>query len=104
MTVNTLPLFVPDHAEIGLPPIPDQGILKKISRLQAAGFVVGRRDPNMNRAFAGKFMIAEGYEPGTTQDDAQGGDGVWCIVGDDIATLTREAFYFFCDTLPEEDA
>ena len=99
----SLPTHLPDHEALGLPPIPDQSIVKQIRALQAAGFVVGKRDPNMNRAFAGRFMVAEAYEPGTTQDDAQGGDGVWCIVGDDMATLVREAFSFFSDTLPKED-
>lgn len=95
--------YLPDYESLGLPPISDQIIVKQIRALQAAGFVVGKRDPNMNRAFAGRFMVAEAYEPGTTQDDAQGGDGVWCIVGDDMATLVREAFSFFSDTLPKED-
>lgn len=97
------PEYFPDHDALGLPPIPDQRIVTQLRALQAAGFVVGKRDPNMNRAFAGRFMVAEAYELGTMQDDAQGGDGVWCIVGDDMATLIREAFSFFADTLSGED-
>lgn len=65
------------------------------SLLKAKGFVVGPRDFNMNRAFEGRYMVAEPYEPGTVQDDAQGGDGVWCIVGHDLDKLCEEAVSFF---------
>lgn len=63
--------------------------------LRAHGFIVGPRDPNMNKAFEGRYMVAEAYEKGHEQDDAQGGDGVWCIVGDDMDKLTAEAVWFF---------
>lgn len=63
--------------------------------LRAHGFIVGRRDPNMNRAFEGQYMVAEPYPQGTAQDDAQGGDGVWCIVGDNLDQLIEEAINFF---------
>lgn len=93
------PKHFPDHEAYGLPPIPDQSIVAQIRALQAAGFVVGPRDPNMNRAFKGQYMVAEPYEAGTIQDDAEGGDGVWCIVGDDIIVLLREAISDFPNVL-----
>lgn len=93
------PEYFPDHESFGLPPIPAQGILTQIRALQDAGFIVGKRDPNMNRAFGGRYMVAEHYPAGTIQDDAQGGDGVWCIVGNDMAALLRDALSFFPETL-----
>jgi len=90
-----------DHDSYGLPPIPDKSIVTQIRALKAAGFVVGPRDPNMNRAFEGKYMVAEPYEAGTIQDDAQGGDGVWCLVGDDITVLLREAISYFPNVLDD---
>lgn len=65
------------------------------ARLEAMGFIVGERDPNMNTAFTGAFMVAEPYEPGYTQPDAMGGDGVWCIVGDDLGHLIEDAGSFW---------
>ena len=69
----------------------------KRAALEKMGFVIGKRDPNMNRAFAGRYMVAESYDAGTIQDDAQGGDGVWCIVGDHLEGLITEAAQFWCD-------
>lgn len=63
--------------------------------LENAGFVTGARDPLMNTAFNGAFMVAEPYPKGVTQQDAQGGDGVWCIVGDDLDLLRQEAVDFW---------
>ena len=89
------PHYEPDYADLGLPPIPDSGIVEDIRALRALGFVVGKRDPNMNRAFLGAYMVAEHYEAGTVQDDGEGGEGVWCIVGDDLTALIREAVSFY---------
>ena len=66
-----------------------------ISRLKREGFRVGARDPKMNTDFAGAFMVAEHYEDGYTQPDGMGGDGVWCIVGDDLNELVTTAADFF---------
>ena len=64
------------------------------SLLRSHGFVLGPRDPNMNTAFKGQFMVSEQYPPGYSQPDGMGGDGVWCIVGDDYDTLLAEAVTF----------
>lgn len=63
--------------------------------LEAMGFRIGARDPRMNTAFEGAFMVAEGYEDGHTQEDGQG--GVWCVVGDDLEQLIETAAGFFDD-------
>lgn len=67
--------------------------------LHAAGYYVGPRDPERNRTVSGEFMIAEALDVGPTDDASAGG---FCIVGDDLAELIREA----CDVLelPERDA
>lgn len=57
----------------------------KVAALVAAGYVVGPRDRNLNRAHEGRFMVAESYAPGTVTDDA--GSGPACIVGDDLHEL-----------------
>lgn len=57
--------------------------------LKQHGFVVGPRDPNMNKAFEGQYMVAEAYEKGHEQFSADG--GVWCIVGDDYNELLASA-------------
>lgn len=44
------------------------------SLLRSHGFVLGPRDPNRNKDFEGKFMVAEPMDDG------------WCIVGDDYET------------------
>ena len=64
-------------------------------RLEAAGFLVGDRDPGRNRAWEGRFMVAEPLDAGDEYptDDASG--GAWCIVGDDLDALMRETCAFF---------
>lgn len=56
--------------------------------LHAAGYYVGPRDPQRNTAHAGAFMVAESLDVGETEDASAGG---FCIVGDDLAELVREA-------------
>lgn len=68
--------------------------------LEDRGFIIGERDPNMNTAFAGRFMVAEPYEAGHTQPDGMGGDGVWCVVGDDLAHLIETSADFFAAMEP----
>jgi hypothetical protein len=67
-----------------------QSIERKRRRLEAAGFVVGPRDPRLNTDFPGIYMIAEPYEDDElpTRD---GSNGPWCIVGDDLHELITEA-------------
>lgn len=55
--------------------------------------VIAPRDRNMNKAFRGKWMVSEQYEPGHMQMD--GGGGVWCIVGNDLAALISTAYDIF---------
>ena len=61
--------------------------------LEANGFIVGERDPAMNSAYAGRYMVAEHYEPGHAQEDGDG--GVWCIVGDCLEFLIEETVNFW---------
>jgi hypothetical protein len=63
---------------------------ERIKELQTIGMFVGARDPNLNQAFSGRYMVAEPYEPGTVTEAAS--NGPWCIVGDDLAELVNDAF------------
>jgi hypothetical protein len=56
----------------------------------AHGLYLSERDPMINRAFEGKWQIAEHYEPGTETETAQ--DGPWAIVGDDRQALVAEGY------------
>lgn len=67
--------------------------MTKRERLEAAGFIVGKRDPAMNTAFTGQFMVSEEYDEGHTQPDGSG--GIWCIVGDDLNALIETASQFY---------
>lgn len=63
----------------------------KAEMLGDLGFIVGDRDPRLNMAFTGKFMVAEKYEDSQLPtDDAQ--YGPWCIVGDNLEELVETAF------------
>lgn len=55
-----------------------------------AGLYVTERDPNRNKAFKGRFMIAENLlSPENGTDDAS--TGGYCIVGDDLGKLIEDA-------------
>lgn len=59
-----------------------------IRALQRAGYYVGLRDPNRNRAFAGHFMVAQTLVDEPTDDASQYG---FCVVGDDLHALAFDA-------------
>lgn len=67
--------------------------------LESYGFTIGKRDPNLNSAFDGKFMVAEEYKAGTKTRDAA--NGPWCIVGNDLEYLIEQAARFWCDLIPD---
>lgn len=54
------------------------------------GFYVGDRNPDRNKDFPGKYMVAEEYDIGRPTNDAS--TGGFCIVGDDLDTLIGNAF------------
>lgn len=59
--------------------------------LEQHGFTVGARDPRVNRAFTGKFMVIEQHEDSQLPtDDAR--NGPWAIVGDDLDDLIEQAY------------
>lgn len=58
-------------------------------RLEAAGFYIGPRNPNRNRAFKGKYMVAQSNPPDLVTDDAR--HGGFCVVGDDLDELIAHA-------------
>lgn len=66
--------------------------MRAVVELKNMGWLVGERDPNMNRAFAGQFMVAEPLAEGDPYPTADASDGRFCIVGDDLEALAREAF------------
>lgn len=62
---------------------------QKISDLETMGFKVGERDPAINSAFNGKFMVVEDYGEGPS--DSASGYG-YRIVGDHLNTMIERAW------------
>lgn len=69
--------------------------MNQVEILRKAGFLVGDRDPNMNRAFAGRFMVAEPLREGDPYPTDDASDGRFCAVGDDLDALAVHAVSFF---------
>lgn len=68
----------------------------KIKALEAMGFIVGPRDPHLNRKYPGGFMVVESHEESELPTD-DGSNGPWCIVGDDLDELVEEAYRVWAD-------
>lgn len=79
-------------------------LLDMVTELYEAGFYVGVRDPQRNRAFVGRFMVCENPHFGPTDDASTGG---FCIVGDNIRELVEDAYQHLLamkDDVDEEGA
>lgn len=67
--------------------------MNKTQFLEGFGYRIGSRDPRINTASEGKYMVcedfAEGDYPLPTRD---GSNGPWAIVGDDMDMLVNEAY------------
>lgn len=60
--------------------------------LYSRGYYIGPRDPNRNTDHAGEWMVCgDPVSDVVTKDASTGG---YCIVGDDMDTLIREAYDF----------
>lgn len=61
--------------------------------LTALGFTIGKRDPRVNTAYSGQFMVIEIHEESElpTKD---GSNGPWAVVGDDLGVLIKTAYNF----------
>jgi len=71
--------------------------MTKADELRSWGFTVGARDPRLNRAYAGQFMVVEWH----TEDELptwDGRDGPWCVVGDNLDALIEIAHDCWVDT------
>lgn len=73
----------------------DEEMQRRIEKLRSYGFIVGERDPNRNRAFAGRYMVAEPLEEGSPYPTDDASHGEWCLVGDDLPHLVMETISFF---------
>lgn len=62
------------------------------------GFVIGLRDPRVNRNYAGRYMVVEAHNPCELPTD-DGSNGPWCVVGNDLTALIGIGFDFLvgCD-------
>ena len=60
-------------------------------KLEEQSFVVGERDPRLNTDYAGRYMVVEAHDESElpTRD---GSNGPWCIVGDSLDALIKEAY------------
>lgn len=65
--------------------------MTSIEQLKQMGWHVGERDPLMNRAFSGKFMVSEPLQEGDPYPTDDASDGRFCLVGDDLNALATEA-------------
>lgn len=63
----------------------------KVAFLQSRGFTVGERDPRLNTAFKGAFMVVESHEESELPTE-DGRNGPWCIVGDNLDELVDRAY------------
>ena len=66
----------------------------KIAMLEKYGFTIGERDERLNTNYPGKHMVCEANHEDIGDYDlptADGGNGPWCIVGDDLDALVAEA-------------
>ena len=75
----------------------------KIAVLESYGFTVGERDPRLNTDYEGAFMVVEAsyhdigdYELPT----ANGANGPWCVVGDDLDELVETAYDYLVGLEP----
>jgi hypothetical protein len=75
----------------------------QIAWLVQRGFIVGARDPLRNTAFRGAYMVAEPCDPVLLPTEAADVGG-YCVVGDCLAAIVRDAFNFFYDPTNEETA
>lgn len=64
-------------------------LTKMVNHLQERGFYIGIRDPKRNKAFKGKWMVAEQVDIQIETDCAD--QGGYCVVGDDMNELIRDA-------------
>lgn len=74
---------------------------RKRRELTARGFIVGPRDPRLNRLWSGRWMVVDNDLAdvldalgATGTDDAS--RGPWCIVGDNLLELIEEAHWMWC--------
>lgn len=57
--------------------------------LHEAGYFIGPRDPERNKAFEGAFMVCQDVNAGPTDDARRGG---YCVVGHDLDDLIVNAY------------
>lgn len=72
--------------------------MNKLDELRKLGFIVGPRDPRLNRKYPGKFMVVESHDESELPTD-DGSNGPWCIVGDDLDALVQQAYDVWYDCL-----
>ena len=72
----------------------------QIALLRGSGFLVGDRDPGMNRAFSGRFMVAEPPGPDDPYPTDDASDGRYCVVGDNLVALAAATIEFFGLSVP----
>lgn len=80
--------------------------LAEAAELIGNGYTIGPRDPKLNTDHLGVFMIVEALEEWDGQPTENGANGPWCIVGDDLGAMIKEAHEFgagmiFDSYLPE---
>ena len=72
----------------------------KSDDLRAWGLMVGKRDPQRNTAFKGKFMVAEPISDAGLMPTTDARHGGYCIVGDNLDALVTTAHAWFGEVYP----
>ena len=75
---------------------------RQIELLRHSGFLVGDRVPGMNRAFSGRFMVAEPPGPDDPYPTDDASDGRYCVVGDNLVALAAATIEFFGLSFPPD--
>lgn len=80
--------------------------LAEAAELIGNGYTIAAREPKLNTDHMGVFMIAEALEEWDGTPTENGANGPWCLIGDDLAAMVKEAHDFgagmvFDSYLPE---
>ena len=72
----------------------------RAATLRSKGFFIGPRNPLLNTAFRGRFMVTDFDEQdGWKLPTKDARNGPRCIVGDDLPALIDDAYECFCHDL-----
>jgi len=69
-------------------------MLEQIQAVLDRGYVIAPRDARVNTLYEGQYMVVEEGYDNMALPTADGSNGPWCIVGNDLADLINQAYRF----------